>query len=172
MTRCGFAVFSLHASWSVTIFNRFKIGEFLSETEDVLNGLIKQFDEDDFLLFHCFCFFRSLATSAIISILILLVFTSVQYGFSSDNLNERVKVSGKVVEQSQGFISFPRSSDCSFRILQTNFATGRTNQKDFYAHRANTSMNVVDCVERAILRWNSSSGASFCAISVKTPFMN
>lgn len=58
----------------MTIFNRFDMSNSLSEKENVLSSFLELFGKNAFISFLKFSFFGSLATPAMMSVLISLVF--------------------------------------------------------------------------------------------------
>lgn len=125
----------------MTIFSKSKMSESLSEGKDVLSGFIELLDDDDSFLFSRFCFFRSSATSGMLSISIFLVFDKCGAAYHL--------IIGMIVEEflrreTEKFVFFFIVDDVGLflQAFLKKFETGRTKRDDVNTRTVNVSVNV------------------------------
>lgn len=148
------------------IFDKSTVSKSLLKEKDDMGGFTKLLVEDGFFLFLCCWFYRSVATFSLIFASIFLIFAWVLYGLSFDDRHESDGVSRKGNGESCRFFSLSMTSDCSFRLLQIELATGRTIREVVNAHLVNASINLDDSVQRSIVWSSTSSSLQFCVIRI------
>lgn len=97
-----------------------------------------------------------------------LAFAWVQYGLSSNEWDGNDGVSVKGIKECCLLFSSLLMRDCSLRFLRINSNTGRMSQKDAKGRLAKAFMSVMDCVQRSMLRYDTSSSAPFCAVFIRS----
>lgn len=79
-----------------------------------------------------------------------MVSASIRCDFSYFDWIDSNGAFGKKNRESCGYFSSPMASNLTFSLLQTNFATGRTNQENVHAHLTDAFMNVDDWIQHSV----------------------
>lgn len=137
----------------MTIFDRLKRNDFLSEEEDDFSGPVNLLDENYLFLFLRFCFFCFLQTFGTFSVLTILVLARVVYGLSSNVLDGSDGVLWKGTEILVDASWYEMHRTVFFRFLSVNSFTGRRGREDVAARLGNVSINVDGCIRISMFPW-------------------